>query len=48
MLFRSSHSDPSQEGRFNELIREWARRELLTASAVDKILYDNPKACYGL
>jgi predicted TIM-barrel fold metal-dependent hydrolase len=43
-----SHSDPSQEGHFPELMREWSRRGLVSERAVDKILVDNPKACYGL
>ena len=43
-----SHSDPSQEGHFPTLMRQWAERGQLTDQAVDKILWDNPKACYGL
>jgi predicted TIM-barrel fold metal-dependent hydrolase len=43
-----SHSDPSQEGNFAELLRGWVERGQLSQRVVDKIMYDNPKACYGL
>jgi predicted TIM-barrel fold metal-dependent hydrolase len=43
-----AHSDPSQEGEFPQRIQEWADRGLLSETAVRKMLWDNPKACYGL
>ena len=43
-----SHSDPSQEGSFPDLIQGWADRGEIGGAAARKILYDNPKVCYGL
>ncbi|PZC46659.1 MAG: putative metal-dependent hydrolase, TIM-barrel fold [Chloroflexi bacterium] len=43
-----SHSDPSQEGRFPDIIQGWADRGEIGGTAARKILYDNPKACYGM
>src|SRR5579883_1351712 len=43
-----AHSDPSQEGDFVARLREWASRGHVPAEAIDRILRDNPKACYGL
>jgi len=43
-----SHSDPSQEGHVPTLLQERADRGDLSPIAVRKILWDNPKACYGL
>src|SRR5262249_28658214 len=37
-----SHSDPSQEGHFPSLLRDWAARGELSQTAVDRILWDNP------
>jgi predicted TIM-barrel fold metal-dependent hydrolase len=43
-----AHSDPSQEGDFVERLQEWVVRGEIEARVADKILWDNPKACYGL
>jgi hypothetical protein len=29
-------------------MQEWAKRDLVSAEAVRNILWDNPRACYGL
>ena len=43
-----AHSDPSQEGDFAVRLREWARHGDIPDAAVDKMLWDNPRTCYGL
>lgn len=43
-----AHSDPSQEGDFAVRLREWVVRGGISSEAVDKMLWSNPKACYGL
>jgi hypothetical protein len=43
-----AHSDPSQEGHFPSLLRDWAGRGQISTEDVERILYANPKECYGL
>ena len=43
-----THSDDSMERDFATTIRERAARGEISSSAAQKILWDNPKACYGL
>jgi predicted TIM-barrel fold metal-dependent hydrolase len=43
-----THRDPSMELGFRKLLEERAARGEIPESAVGKILYDNPKAFYGL
>jgi predicted TIM-barrel fold metal-dependent hydrolase len=43
-----THRDPSMEHEFRTLLQEWADRGEIPLTAVQKILYDNPKAFYGL
>jgi uncharacterized protein len=43
-----THRDPSMELGFRKLLQERADRGDITASAVRKILYDNPKMFYGI
>jgi hypothetical protein len=43
-----THRDPSMELEFRKLLQERADRREIPKSAVQKILYDNPKAFYGL
>jgi predicted TIM-barrel fold metal-dependent hydrolase len=43
-----AHSDPSQEGHFASLLRAWADRGELSPEDVERILYANPRECYGL
>lgn len=43
-----THRDPSMELGFRKLLQERADRGDLPRSAVQKILYDNPKRFYGL
>jgi len=43
-----THRDPSMELGFRKLLQERADRGEIPKSAVQKILYDNPKAFYGL
>jgi predicted TIM-barrel fold metal-dependent hydrolase len=43
-----THRDPSMELEFRKLLQERADRGEIPRPAVDKILYDNPKAFYGL
>jgi predicted TIM-barrel fold metal-dependent hydrolase len=43
-----THRDPSMELEFRKLLQERAERGEIPQSAVQKILYDNPKAFYGI
>jgi uncharacterized protein len=43
-----THADRTMEHHFAKLLRERAARGEVPESAVQKILYDNPKAAYGL
>jgi predicted TIM-barrel fold metal-dependent hydrolase len=43
-----THRDPSMEMEFRKLLQDRADRGEIPRSAVQKILYDNPKAFYGL
>ena len=43
-----THRDASREHEFRKLLEERAGRGEISPSAVQKILYDNPKAFYGL
>lgn len=43
-----THRDPSNEHEFRRLLQERADRGEIPRSAVQKILYDNSKAFYGL
>jgi predicted TIM-barrel fold metal-dependent hydrolase len=43
-----THRDPSMELEFRKLLQERADRGEIPKFAVQKILYDNPKAFYGL
>jgi predicted TIM-barrel fold metal-dependent hydrolase len=43
-----THRDPSMELEFRKLLQERADRGEIPQSAVQKILYDNPKTFYGL
>jgi len=43
-----THRDPSMQLEFCELLRKRADEGEIPQSAVQKILYDNPKAFYGL
>jgi uncharacterized protein len=43
-----THRDPSHEQEFRRLLQERAERGEVSHAAVQKILYDNPKAFYGL
>jgi uncharacterized protein len=43
-----THRDPSMELEFRKLLQERADKGEIPQSAVQKILYDNPKAFYGL
>jgi predicted TIM-barrel fold metal-dependent hydrolase len=43
-----THRDPSMELGFRKLLQERADRGEIPKFAVQKILYDNPKAFYGL
>ena len=43
-----THRDPSMELEFRKLLQERADKGEIPRSAVQKILYDNPKAFYGL
>ena len=42
------HNDPSMELEFRTLLQQRADRGEIPKTAVEKILYDNPKAFYGL
>ncbi|MGH7828065.1 MAG: hypothetical protein ACREQ7_23160 [Candidatus Binatia bacterium] len=43
-----THRDPSMGLEFRKLLQERAGRGEIPQSAVQKILYDNPSAFYGL
>jgi hypothetical protein len=43
-----THRDPSMELEFRELLQQRADKGEIPQSAVQKILYDNPKAFYRL
>jgi predicted TIM-barrel fold metal-dependent hydrolase len=43
-----THRDPSKEHDFQKLLEERAGRGEISKTAVQKILYDNPKRFYGL
>jgi predicted TIM-barrel fold metal-dependent hydrolase len=43
-----THRDPSMELEFRKILQERADKGDIPASAVQKILYDNPKTFYGL
>lgn len=43
-----THRDPSNEHGFHALLQERATRGEIPQAAVQKILYDNPRAFYGL
>ena len=43
-----THRDPSMELEFRTLLQQRADRGEIPKTAVEKILYDNPKAFYGL
>ena len=43
-----THRDPSMELEFRKLLQERADRGEIPQSAIQKILYDNPKVFYGL
>jgi predicted TIM-barrel fold metal-dependent hydrolase len=43
-----THRDPSMELEFRTLLQQRADRGEIPQTAVEKILYDNPKAFYGL
>lgn len=43
-----SHSDSSQEGRFPALLQAPVDSGDISQGVAEKILWDNPKACYGL
>ena len=43
-----THRDPSMELEFRKLLNERAERGEISHSAVEKMLYDNPKTLYGL
>ena len=43
-----SHNDPSQEHGFIPKLRELAATGLLSPDGPRKILWDNPKAFYGI
>jgi predicted TIM-barrel fold metal-dependent hydrolase len=43
-----THRDPSMELEFRELLQQRADEGEIPKSAVQKILYDNPKAFYGI
>jgi predicted TIM-barrel fold metal-dependent hydrolase len=43
-----THRDPSMELEFRKILQERADRGEIPRSAVQKILYDNPKTFYGL
>jgi predicted TIM-barrel fold metal-dependent hydrolase len=43
-----THRDPSMQLEFRELLQQRADEGEIPQSAVGKILYDNPKAFYGL
>lgn len=43
-----THRDPSMELEFRKLLQQRAERGEIPQRAVEKILYDNPKAFYGL
>jgi len=43
-----THRDPSMELEFRKLLQQRADAGEIPQSAVQKILYDNPKAFYGL
>jgi predicted TIM-barrel fold metal-dependent hydrolase len=43
-----THRDPSMQLEFCELLQKRADEGEIPQSAVQKILYDNPKAFYGL
>ena len=43
-----THRDPSMELEFRQLLQQRADRGDIPKTAVEKILYDNPKALYGL
>lgn len=43
-----THADLAQEFQFPKLLQDRADREEIPQSAVQKILFDNPRAFYGL
>ncbi|MCE3243709.1 MAG: hypothetical protein K0Q83_4216 [Deltaproteobacteria bacterium] len=43
-----THRDPSMELEFRKILQERADKGDIPSSAVQKILYDNPKTFYGL
>ena len=43
-----THRDPSMELEFRTLLQQRADRCEIPTTSVEKILYDNPKAFYGL
>jgi len=43
-----THRDASKEHEFRRLLKQRAERGEISKSAVQKILYDNPKRFYGL
>ena len=43
-----THQDQSKELEFQKLLQQRADNGDVSQTAVDKILYDNPKAFYGL
>ena len=43
-----THADQSMERNFQDELREREKRGEITKSAVDKMLFDNPKRLYGL
>src|SRR5438034_9121231 len=43
-----THRDPSMELEFRKLLQERTDRGEIPQSAIQKILYDNPKVFYGL
>ena len=43
-----THRDPSMELEFRKILQQRADRGEIPKTAVEKILYDNPKAFYGL
>jgi aminocarboxymuconate-semialdehyde decarboxylase len=43
-----THRDPSMELEFRQMLQQRADRGDIPKTAVEKILYDNPKALYGI
>jgi predicted TIM-barrel fold metal-dependent hydrolase len=43
-----THRDPSMELEFRKLLQERADQGEISQSAVQKILYENPKRFYGI